>query len=162
MYPALYISSSCCSPPACQLLGLMLLDPHTHTRLHHTQWESGFPLKWKTGNWMTLFGAPTSAVRDRKSKQLPPPKCWDADAGNLGMPATQAHAVPITACSSRFPTISGSCPVTQLFSGSHAPLWVRDWVLLSNFNTWGYQEHLKLRIYGAKWFSRYAKRGSDS
>lgn len=38
-------------------------DTHTHT-LDHTHWESGFPLKWKTGNWMTLFGAPTSAVRD--------------------------------------------------------------------------------------------------
>lgn len=36
---------------------------------------------------MTLFGAPTSAVRDRKSKQLPPPQSWDQDAGNLGMPA---------------------------------------------------------------------------
>lgn len=36
---------------------------------------------------MTLFSAPTSAVRDRKSKQLPPPQRWDQDAGNLGMPA---------------------------------------------------------------------------
>lgn len=34
---------------------------------------------------MTLFGAPTSAVRDRKSKQLPPPQSWDQNAGNLGM-----------------------------------------------------------------------------
>lgn len=39
---------------------------------------------------MTLFGAPTSAVRDRKSKQLPPPQSWDQDAGNLGMPALLA------------------------------------------------------------------------
>lgn len=34
---------------------------------------------------MTLFSVPTSAVRDRKSKQLPPPWSWDQDAGNLGM-----------------------------------------------------------------------------
>lgn len=36
---------------------------------------------------MTLFRAPTSAVRDRKSKQLPPSQGWDQDVGNLGMPA---------------------------------------------------------------------------
>lgn len=36
---------------------------------------------------MTLFRAPTSAVRDRKSKQLPPSLGWDQDVGNLGMPA---------------------------------------------------------------------------
>lgn len=36
---------------------------------------------------MTLFGAQTSAVRDRKRKQLPPPESRDQDAEDLGMPA---------------------------------------------------------------------------
>lgn len=62
----LYLLSNAAFNPASCLLGASGPMDLLATKALHINWESGFPPKWKTGNWMTLFSEQTSAETDIK------------------------------------------------------------------------------------------------